>query len=155
MNLIKMKCNNCNARLEIEVEEVNGAKDYDTALFKANKLYCDDHWSSDRTAASDSMREAFIEKNQEKKRELCIKIPKKIFMSAYLSLLNGKNCEVVRPLFSNLGFTNITFQQASASHGLFDEENTVDHILKGGKKVFTADNYFDKDSPIIIYYYKK
>lgn len=44
MNLIKMKCNNCNAQLEIEVEEVIGAEDYDTALFKANKLYCDDHW---------------------------------------------------------------------------------------------------------------
>lgn len=125
-----MKCNNCNAQVEIEVEEAFGAENYDTALSKADKLYCDDHWSSDPTAASGSIREAYIENIQAKKRKLGIKI----FMPANSSLLNGTICEHARTQFSNLGPTNIAVQQSSVSPGLFDKENIVEHILIGGKE---------------------
>lgn len=55
-------------QLEVEIEADIKSGDYDSALIKANKLYCDDHWSSEQTAAWDAKREAFIKIIEDKKK---------------------------------------------------------------------------------------
>ena len=56
-------------QLEIEIEEDIKNGDYDSALLKAYKLYCDGGWSSDEEKAWDEKRKAYIELIEEKKRE--------------------------------------------------------------------------------------
>ena len=119
------------------------------------KLYCDDHWSSEQTAAWDAKREAFIKIIEDKKREADLKDPNNLFMPAPSSSFKGKKYTDVVDQLKSLGFTNVTTQVASESPGLFDKNDTVEHILVGGKTEFTAEDYFNKDTPIIVYYYSK
>ena len=142
-------------QLELEIEADIKAEDYDSALIKANKLYCDDHWSSEQTAAWDAKREAFIKIIEEKKREKDLKDPSNIFMPAASSSFKGKKYADVVDQLKGLGFTNVSTQVASEAPGLFDKKDTVEHILIGGKTEFTTEDYFNKDTPIIIYYYSK
>ena len=141
-------------QIEIEVEDAIKDEDYDMALIKANKLYCD-NWSREETATWDAKRESYIKTIQEKKREKDIKNPNNIFMPASPSSFKGKSYADVKEQLLDLGFTNITTKEASESAGWFDKKDTVEHILVGGKMEFTTEDYFDKDTPIIIYYYKK
>lgn len=142
-------------QLEVEIEADIKSGDYDSALIKANKLYCDDHWSSEQTAAWDAKREAFIKIIEDKKREADLKDPNNLFMPAPSSSFKGKKYTDVVDQLKSLGFTNVTTQVASESPGLFDKNDTVEHILVGGKTEFTAEDYFNKDTPIIVYYYSK
>ena len=92
---------------------------------------------------------------QEKIREKEINNPNNIFMPSSAKDFKGKNAAEVQEQLQVLGFTNIKLQKASDSAGLFNKADTIEHILIGGKTDFTTEDYFDKDSPIIIYYYAK
>ena len=142
-------------QLEIEIDEAIQEDSYDIALLKANKLYCDDNWSKNETAAWDAKREAYLRLIDEKKREQDINNPDNIFMPSSSDSFNGKNYQDVVEQFESLGFTNINTQIASVKPGLFDKNDTVEHILIAGKTKFTAEDYFNKDSSITIYYYSK
>lgn len=142
-------------QLEVEIEIAIKEEDYDTALFKANQLYCDDNWSSEQTKAWDAKRKAYIEIVKEKKRESDIKNPNNIFMPTSSNSLKGKKYKDVVDQLSVLGFTNITLQRSSEETGLFNKVDTVEHILVGGKTNFSTKDYFNKDTKIIIYYYSK
>jgi len=142
-------------QLEIEIEADIKSGDYDSALIKANRLYCDDNWSSEQTAAWHAKREAFIKIIEDKKREADLKDPSNLFMPAASSSFKGKKYVDVVDQLKGLGFTNVTTQVASKSPGLFDNNDTVEHILVGGKTEFTSEDYFNKGTPIIVYYYSK
>lgn len=141
-------------QIEKEVEAAITAENYDVALVKANQLHCDDY-SNKESANWDSKRNSYIEMIQEKKKEQDIKNPNNIFMPSKSFSFKGKNYLDVKNQFTELGFTNITAQEATDKAGFFDKAYTVEHILVGGLTEFTTENYFDKDTPIIIYYYKK
>ena len=139
--------------LQIEEAYLNG--DYDEALYKANQLYCDDNWSSEEEEAWDSKREAYIEMIEAKIREEEANNPNNIFMPSSSRYFVGKVATDIQTQFLALGFTNIKLQPASEKAGFFNKEGTVEHILIGGKTEFTTEDYFDKDTAIIIYYYAK
>lgn len=142
-------------QLEIEIDEAIQNQDYDTAYLKANKLYCDDHWSNEETAAWDAKREAYLSLIEEKQRELDVSNPDNIFMPSTSDSLKGKNYEEVAEQLKGLGFTNISTQASAEKPGIFDKDGGVEHILIAGKTTFTTEDYFNKDSVIIIYYYDK
>lgn len=142
-------------RLEFEIDEAIQQEDYDTALLRANKLYLDDNWSSEETKTWDVKREEYKEIIENKKREQDTKNPNNIFMPASSDSFNGKKYTDVVDQLKALGFTNVTTQVSSESAGLFKKSDTVEHILIGGKTKFTTEDYFAKDTPIIIYYYSK
>lgn len=140
-------------QLEVEIETSLSDGDYDTALFKANQLYCDDHWSNEETAAWDSKRKAYIDIIYERKREADINNPNNIFVPASSDSFEGRGYNEVVDQLMDAGFTNISTQESTEKASLFKKKGTVEHILIGGKTEFTNEDYFDKDTPIIIYYY--
>ena len=138
----------------VEIEQDISNADYDSALLKAMRLYCDNYSSSDAETWN-SKREAYIKLIKEKMRQAAMADPNNIFMSSSSSSLKGRNYNEVVDLLRNIGFTNITTQIATNSPGLFDKNNTVEHILIGGETDFSINDYFNKETPIIIYYYSK
>lgn len=76
-------------------------------------------------------------------------------MPAPSSSFKGKKYTAVVDQLDGLGFSNITTQVSSESSGLLYKKDTVEHILIGGKVEFTTEDYFSKDTPIIIYYFSK
>ncbi len=141
--------------IEIEIEEAIQKQDYDLALLKANNLYLDDQYSSEETATWDAKRKALLEIIEEKQRESNLNDTDNIFMPAKSSFFEGKDCADVVDQLKALGFTNISTQIASKSPGWFTKNNTVEHILIGGKTEFTQEDYFNKDTSIIVYYCSK
>ena len=141
-------------QIEIEIDEAIKNEDYVTAYLQANKLYCDDY-SSEDAATWDAKRETYFQLIEEKQREADMHDPNKIFMPAASDSFEGKNYNDVVEQLKNLGFTNITTQVATEKPGLLDKNNTVEHILIAGKTTFTTEDCFDKDTPIIVYYYSK
>ena len=81
--------------------------------------------------------------------------PEVVFMPTDSSAFEGKAYTDVVDQLKGLGFTNITVQASAEKPGLFKKKDTVEHILIGGKTSFDTEDYFKKDTPIIIYYYKK
>ena len=142
-------------QLETDMEADIKSGDYDSALLKANRLYCDDHWSSEQTATWDEKRKAYISIIEDRKREKDLQDPSNIFMPASSDSFKGKKLMDVVDQLKGIGFTNITTQIASESPGLFDKQDTVEHILVGGRTAFTAEDYFNINTPIIIYFYSK
>ncbi len=142
-------------QLEIEIEEAMQAKDYDLAELKINRLHLDDNYSKDESAAWDAKREALLELIAERKHEDDLADPNKIFMPADSTFFTGKQYADVVDQLSALGFTNISTQVASKSPGLFHRKGAVEHLLVGGRTEFAAEECFDKNTPIIIYYYSK
>ena len=142
-------------QLELEIDAAIESGNYDIALLKANKLHCDDNWSSEETAVWDAKREAYITIIEEKQRQQDIQDPNMIFMYAPSKNLKGKKYTDVVEQLQSLGFTNVSSQVASESAGFFKKADTVEHILVGGVTEFTTDDYFDKDTRIVVYYYSK
>ena len=142
-------------QLETEIDEAILQEEYDTALLKANKLYGNDKLSKKETATWDAKRETYLSLIDEKKREKDINNPENIFMPASSKKYMGKKYTYVVEQFESLGFTNITTQIALDKPGIFDKNNTVEHILIGGETKFTARDYFNKDVAITVYYYSK
>lgn len=142
-------------QLEVEIDEAIINNDYDTARLKTFKLYLDDNWSSEETATWDAKREAYIALIEEKQREFDIQNPNNIFMPASYDEFIGKSATEVVEQLQEMGFTNVTSTAATQSSGLFKKTGTVEHILIGGVTEFAADDYFDKDTRIIVYYYSK
>lgn len=124
-------------------------------MLKLNKLYLDDIYSSEESATWNTKREAYLKIIEEKQREIDLNDPDNIFMPSAASSFKGKKYVDVVDQLTGLGFTNITTQVASVSPGLFDKKDTVEHILVGGRTDFSMEDYFNKDVPIIIYYYSK
>ena len=142
--------------IEINVENAIQEKDYDTALFNANKIYLDDNWSSKEIAAWDAKRVAYIEIITAKKLEVDLNNPDNVFMPASSDSFEGKKYTEVVDQLKALGFTNITTQVAYEPAAFFSrKDGTVEHILIGGKTNFTTEDFFKKVTPIIIYYYSK
>lgn len=141
--------------LEIEIDADIKSENYDAALLKANKLYCDDNWSGEETETWDVKRKTYIKMIEDKKREQDLKNPNNIFMPASSDSLVGKKYKDVVDKLKALGFTNISTQVASESAGLFKKSDTIEHILINGVTEFTTEDYFNKDTPIIVYYYSK
>lgn len=142
-------------QLEIEIEEAIQDEDYDTAWLKANKLYYDDGWSSKEAETWTAKRETYLSLIEKKQRERDLTNPDIIFMPISSDSLNGKKYSDVVDQLQNLGFTNISTQVASDSAGLFNKDKTVEHVLIGGQTTFSNEDYFNKDTPIIVYYYSK
>lgn len=140
---------------EIEIDNAIIENDYDTALIKANRIYLDDGWSTEETNAWDAKREAYIEIINTKKIEFDRNNPDNIFIPTSSDSFNGKNYVVVVDQLKALGFTNISTQVAYEPATFFHKDGTVEHILIGGKTEFTTEDFFKKDTPIIIYYYSK
>lgn len=145
----------CLKELEVEIDDAIQSQDYDSALLKLNKLYLDDNYSSEESATWDKKRETYLKIIEEKQREIDLKDPDNIFMPSAASSFKGEKYVDVVDELTGLGFTNITTQVASVSPGWFDKKDTVEHILVGGKTDFSTEDYFNKDVPIIIYYYSK
>lgn len=141
--------------IEAEVEAAILKEDYDTALIKANQLRLTAVYSRDEEKAWDAKREAYIAMIQEKVREKELKDPNNIFVAMSSEDLKGKDCQEVIEQFKSLGFTNVTSQVSPEKPGLFDKSGTVEHVLVGGKASFTVEDYFAKDTPVIVYYYSK
>ena len=141
-------------QLEIEIDEAIKQGDYDSAFLLTNKLYCD-NYSSDDSATWDAKRETYLKLIEEKRKEADMHNPNKIFMPVASDSFEGKNYNDVAEQLKNLGFTNITTQVATEKPGLLNKNNTVEHILIAGKTTFTTEDCFDKDAPIILYYYSK
>ncbi|MBR4361783.1 MAG: hypothetical protein IKP42_03450 [Ruminococcus sp.] len=141
-------------KLETEIMQDIADKDYDSALFKANQLYYDSDWSSKEKEAWDAKRENYIGIILDKKRE---NDKKGIFIPAPDSSdnLEGEKYTKVKEMFTSAGFTNVLVKKSSEKKGLFDWKNTVEHITISGKSKFEADETFDKESQVIIYYYSK
>lgn len=141
--------------LEAEVEQAYLDGNYEEALFKANQLYCDDGWSTEERNVWDKKRNTYISMIEEKMQEEELSDPNNIFMSVSSEDLTGEDIYEVQSMLVSLGFTNISLEPAFEKANLFNKENTVEHIVIGGKAEFTVEDYFDKDSIIIIYYYSK
>ena len=84
-----------------------------------------------------------------------IKNPDNIFVSADYKSFQGRSLNEVKTEFEKMGFTNISAQPASKKAGWLDKSESVEHILIDGKSEFTEEDYFSKNTPIIIYYYEK
>ena len=139
--------------LEEEIEVLFEKGEFDLALFKANQLYCDDNWSNEETSAWNAKRKSYIEMIEAKIHEEEINNPNNIFMPSDSKYFEGKNASDIEDQFKALGFTNIKLQSASEKAGFFNKAGTIEHILIGGKTKFTTEDYFDKDTSVIIYYY--
>lgn len=141
--------------LEIKIDNAIKENDYDSAILNVNKLYLDDRWSSEETAAWDAKRAAYIELITTKKLEFDRNNPDNIFMPTTSDSFSGKKYTEVVDQLTALGFTNIITQIAYEPATFFHKDGTVEHILIGGKTDFTTEDFFKKDTPIIIYYYSK
>ena len=142
--------------LEIKINDAVQARDFDTALLNAHKIYLDSGWSSEETAAWDAKREAYIEIITAKKLEVDLNSPDNVFMPASSDSFEGKKYTEVVDQLKALGFTYITTQVAyEPAAFFFRKDGTVEHILIGGKTDFTTEDFFKKVTPIIIYYYSK
>lgn len=142
-------------QIEAEVEKSIQESDFDTALLKANQLRYDKSYSSEEAKLWDEKRENYIQIISDKQRSKDLKDPDNIFVSADYKSFQGRNLEEVKTEFEKMGFTNISAQPASKKAGWLDKSGSVEHILIGGKSEFTEEDYFNKDTPIIIYYYEK
>ena len=139
--------------IEAQIDTDIEAGNYDSAILKINKLYCDDHWSSEETEAWDKKRNTYLEIVESKKAEANASNPDIIFMPAASENYEGQNYSDIVEQFKQLGFTNITTQSSAVEKGFFDKKNTVEHILIGGKTSFKSGDYFNKDTSITIYFY--
>ena len=142
-------------QLEVKIENALREGDYDAALLNANKIYLDDNWSSEQTASWEAKREAYIEIINTKKLESDRNNPENVFMPTSSDSFDGKKYTEVVDQLKALGFTNITTQVAYEPATFFHKDGTVEHILIGGRTDFTTEDFFRKDTPIIIYYYSK
>lgn len=142
-------------QLEMIIESSLQEGDYDAALLNANRIYLDDNWSSEESSAWDAKREAYIEIITAKKLEVDRNNPDNVFMPTSSDSFDRKKYTEVVDQFKALGFTNITTQVAYEPANFFHKDGTVEHILIGGKTDFTTEDFFRKDTPIIIYYYSK
>lgn len=77
-------------QLESEIDLDIESENYDAALLKVNKLYCDDNWSSEETETWNTKRKTYLKIINEKKREKEIKNSNNIFMSASSDSFEGK-----------------------------------------------------------------
>lgn len=143
------------AKTEMELDTLIQDGDYENALFKANQLRYDSGISSDREKQWDEKRENYIELINKYMKEDDLKDPDNIFVSSDYKSFQGRNLDEVKTEFEKMGFTNISAQPASKKAGWLDKAESVEHILIGGKSEFTEEDYFRKDTPIIIYYYEK
>ena len=142
-------------QVEAEVEKSIQESDFDTALLKANQLRYDKSYSSEEAKLWDEKRENYIQIISDKQRSKDLKDPDNIFVSADYKSFQGRNLDEVKSEFEKMGFTNISAQPASKKAGWLDKAESVEHILIGGKSEFTEEDYFNKDTSIIIYYYEK
>ena len=142
-------------QLEVEIEEAINEENYEIALIKAGKMYCDDHWSTPETEAWNAKRENYISIIKEKKREQDLNNPEMIAITQPASAFGGRNYTEVLSQLENLGFDNITAEATTESTGLFTKKNSIVRLSIGGKSDFSADDYFKKSAPIILYYYSK
>ena len=140
--------------IEAVVETNIKQGDYDSALINANKLHYT-KGGNDEQKAWDQKREAYIEMIQTKIREQDLNDPNNIFVAMSSEDVKGKDYQEVIEQFKSLGFTNVTSQASPQKPGIFDKNGSVEHVLVGGKSSFTVEDYFAKDTPIIIYYYSK
>ena len=142
-------------QLEVEIEAAIQENDYERAIVMTNRLYLDDNYSKKESDTWDAKRQAILEIIAERKHESDLADPDKIFLPGDSSFFKGKYYEDVVDQLSALGFTSISTQIASKAPGLFHRTGTIEHILIGGKTEFSTEEYFDKNTPIIIYYYSK
>lgn len=142
-------------QVEAEVEKSIQESDFDTALLKANQLRYDKSYSSEEAKLWDEKRENYIQIISDKQRSKDLKDPDNIFVSADYKSFQGRNLDEVKTEFEKMGFTNVSAQPASKKAGWLDKAESVEHILIGGKSEFTEEDYFNKDTPIVIYYYEK
>lgn len=138
---------------EVEAAILNG--NYDAALIKANQLHLTAVYSRDEEKAWDAKREAYLTMIREKTREKELNDPNNLFVAMSSDDLKGKDYQEVMEQFKSIGFTNVTSQVSPQKAGLFDKNGTVEHVLVGGKADFTVEDYFARDTLIIIYYYSK
>lgn len=151
-NLNKKQANENSRLMEIEseIEQLIKKEDWTNALVKANQLrgeYKDYHW--------DTKREEYVAIIEQKIRELEIHDPDNIFMPLSSEDFKGKKYQDVIDELKAAGFTNIKTQVSAEKPGIFVRSDTVEHILVGGKTSFTNEDYFNKDAPIIVYYYSR
>ena len=130
------------------------SKDYDMALFYANQLQSNADSSEDREMW-EQKRERYLKIINERMNEQRINDPNNIFVPSSSDYYKGKDYNEVVEQLKNAGFTNITTQPASEKASWTRPKDTIEHILIGGKSTFTNEDLFDKDTPIIIYYYSK
>lgn len=143
-------------QVEAEIGTAIKENNFDTALFKANQLHCEDNCSQEESITWDAKRTAYIDLVEEKIHEAEINNPDYLVMPASSESFSGKKYTDVVDQLSATGFTNISSQPAVEKAGFIrNRESSVEHIIVGGKTEFEPDSYFRKDTPIIIYYYAK
>lgn len=140
--------------IEEQVGKAMDEKDYEKALFYANQLYSDGYSSTDKDIWN-SKRESFISMIKDAQRKQMLTDENVVFMPISSDDLFGKDYIEIVDYLSAIGFTNISTQKALERASKKNPKNTIEHLLIGGQASFTIEDYFDKDTPIIIYYYAK
>lgn len=138
---------------ETEISQLINSGNYDAALVKANELYYDEEWSDDEEKVWNTKRENYISMILDKKRENSGDKIEYIKVPDSSKKLVGKKYSDVVDKFKKAGFTNVRAMISSAEQGLFDWDNTVEHITISGKETFAKEDEFDKNSAVIIYYF--
>ena len=140
-------------KIESEINEAINNKEYDNALLLANQLYYDDNWSDTEEEAWNTKRENYISLILDAKRKIESGSVDYILVPDDSNSLTGKNYSKVVKQFESAGFTNVTAKVSPKKPGLFDWDETVEHITISGKSSFTKKETFAKDSAVVIYYY--
>ena len=133
-------------QIGIELE----AQNYEKALFYANQLYSDSYKDQ---KIWNSKRESYISMIENAQKQQALSNPSIVFAPASSDNLVGKNYNEIVDYLSSAGFTFISTQKSLEKASESQPENTVERVLIGGKTTFTTEDYFDKDIPVIIYYY--
>ena len=139
--------------IETQIEEDIQNEDFTSALINANKLYCNDGWSDDEEKMWEEKRTAYIQLIMELKREHDANDPNYgLVPRESKSIVGMYYMDVVKELEA-AGFINIETIELNEKAGLFQKRGSVEHINIGGKTEFSSEEYFKKDSKIIIYHY--
>ena len=138
--------------IEAQVGTELDAGNYEKALFYANQLYSDNYKDEE---IWNSKRESYISLIKSAQRNEKLNDPTVVFAPASSESFVSKNYNEIVDYLTAVGFSNITTQKALEKASESQQENSIEHVLIGGKTSFTTEDYFDKDTPVIIYYYSK
>lgn len=144
MKLNKLTCPNCNAQLNIKLE--NGKEEIFCSYCGQKFLIDDEEKMINININKSTVDEAKIirEKNKEKEG--------KISAGSYIELI-GKDYKSVAAHLKAAGFTNIELIDLNDSEIMFWNNGKVETISIGGNTSFDTTSYFNKDIKIIISYH--
>jgi len=140
-------------QLEIKIEAALKEGDFDSALFLANKMYCDDNWSSEETAIWNTKRANYITLVEQRKLEATA-----IEMQSESRAYINRNYQEVAAELESMGFHDIVLNALSdlVDGFLSNKQGDVGRVARlsvGGATDFKKGEWLPKDAVVIIYYH--